>query len=126
MPKARDIMLGGFLGSGTTPAVLRLAEWLPGRGKTVRLSTIDHSVGPVETAMLGAHGFAVEEITGGCFCCRFNSLVDAAERLTASTRPDVFIAEPVGRCTDLAATVTYPLRRIYKDNFTVAPITVLV
>ena len=30
--------------------------------------------------MLAAHGFPVEEITGGCFCCRFNSLVDAAER----------------------------------------------
>jgi hypothetical protein len=52
--------------------------------------------------------------------------VDAAERLTASSRPDVFIAEPVGSCTDLAATVTYPLRRMYQDDFTVAPISVLV
>jgi hypothetical protein len=32
----------------------------------------------------------------------------------------------VGSCTDLAATVTYPLRRLYGDNFTVAPISVLV
>jgi hypothetical protein len=37
----------------------------------------------------------------------------------------VFIAEPVGSCTDLAATVTYPLRRLYGDNFTVAPVSVL-
>jgi hypothetical protein len=76
--------------------------------------------------MLGSHGFAVEEITGGCFCCRFNSLVDAAERLSAESRPDVFIAEPVGSCTDLKASVSYPLRRMYGDDFTVAPLSVLV
>src|SRR6185369_8745445 len=80
----------------------------------------------VDTALLRSQGFATEEIPGGCFCCRFNSLVEAAERLTAKTRPEIFIAEPVGSCTDLAATVTYPLRRMYRDNFTVAPISVLV
>ena len=48
------------------------------------------------------------------------------ERLTAATRPDVFIAEPVGSCTDLVATVTYPLRRIYGDDFSIAPVSVLV
>ena len=76
--------------------------------------------------MLSAHGFPVEEITGGCFCCRFNSLVDAAERLAAGTRPDVFIAEPVGSCTDLRASVSYPLRRMYGDAYTVAPLSVVV
>src|SRR5919197_3393796 len=75
--------------------------------------------------MLRSRGFATEEIPGGCFCCRFNSLVDAARKLTAATRPDVFIAEPVGSCTDLVATVTYPLRRIYGQNFSIAPLSVL-
>jgi len=32
----------------------------------------------------------------------------------------------VGSCTDLVATVSYPLRRIYGDEFIVAPLTVLV
>jgi G3E family GTPase len=76
--------------------------------------------------MLRARGFATEEIPGGCFCCRFNSLLDAAKKLTQETRPDVFIAEPVGSCTDLVATVTYPLRRIYGDDFSIAPLSVLV
>jgi G3E family GTPase len=52
--------------------------------------------------------------------------VDAANKLTAESRPDVFIAEPVGSCTDLVATVTYPLRRMYGDSFTIAPLSVLV
>jgi len=74
---------------------------------------------------LRAKGFATEEIPGGCFCCRFNSLVDAAERLDVASSPDVFIAEPVGSCTDLVATVTYPLRRIYGDRYSIAPLSVL-
>src|SRR5687768_8677150 len=124
--KARYIMIGGFLGAGKTTAVGKLARKLTDQGLRVGLITNDQGRNLVDTTMLRSQGFATEEIPGGCFCCRFNSLVDAAQKLTASTRPDVFIAEPVGSCTDLAATVTYPLRRIYKDDFTVAPISVLV
>ena len=76
--------------------------------------------------MLSSHGFPVEEITGGCFCCRFNSLVEASNELTERAAPDVFIAEPVGSCTDLKATVDYPLRRLYGANYQVAPLSVLV
>src|SRR5256885_2307360 len=92
----------------------------------VGLVTNDQSSGLADTALLSASGFPVEEITGGCFCCRFNSLTEAAERLTRDVQPDVFLAEPVGSCTDLKATVSYPLRRMYGDDFTVAPLSVLV
>src|SRR6266699_5056743 len=123
---ARYIMIGGFLGAGKTTAVARLAARLTSQGVRVGLITNDQGRNLVDTAMLRSRGFATEEIPGGCFCCRFNSLVDAAHKLTVSTRPDVFIAEPVGSCTDLVATVTYPLRRIYGDNFSIAPLSVLV
>ena len=126
MSKARYIMIGGFLGAGKTTAVLRLAEHLSAKGQKVGLITNDQSVGLVDTAMLSNHGFDVQEITGGCFCCRFNSLVDAADKLSADTQPDVFIAEPVGSCTDLKASVSYPLRRMYGDNFSIAPLSVLI
>ena len=88
--------------------------------------TNDQSQGLVDTSMVNAKGYPVEEITGGCFCCRFNSLTDAADRLTRDARPDVFLAEPVGSCTDLRATVQYPLRRLYGDDYRVAPLSVLV
>jgi G3E family GTPase len=124
--KARYIMIGGFLGAGKTTSVARLARRLTDFGLRVGLITNDQGNELVDTAMLRSHGFATEEIPGGCFCCRFNSLVDAADRLSASARPDVFIAEPVGSCTDLVATVTYPLRRMYGDSFSIAPLSVLV
>ncbi len=125
MPQARYIMIGGFLGSGKTTSVAHLAQHLKTQGLKVGLITNDQGSELVDTAMLRSKGFATEEIPGGCFCCRFNSLVEAANKLTASTRPDVFIAEPVGSCTDLVATVTYPLRRIYHEDFAVAPLSVL-
>ena len=119
-------MVGGFLGAGKTTAILKLAEHLASTGLRVGLITNDQSVGLVDTTLLASHGFAVEEITGGCFCCRFNSLVDAADKLTADARPEVFIAEPVGSCTDLKATVSYPLRRMYGSAYSIAPLSVLV
>lgn len=124
--KARYIMIGGFLGAGKTTAVAQLAGHIAARGQRAGLISNDQSTGLVDTALLRAQGFSVEEIAGGCFCCRFNSLVEAAAKLTAETSPDVFVAEPVGSCTDLVATVSYPLRRMYGDRFAVAPLSVMV
>src|SRR5947209_20288212 len=70
MSKPRYMMIGGFLGAGKTTAILKLAEHLSAKGLQVGLITNDQSVGLVDTALLASHGFAVEEITGGCFCCR--------------------------------------------------------
>jgi Ni2+-binding GTPase involved in maturation of urease and hydrogenase len=120
------VMIGGFLGAGKTTAVLALAKSLAAKGRRVGLITNDQSVGLVDTALAAAGGFPVEEITGGCFCCRFTSLTEAADRLQERSRPDVFIAEPVGSCTDLRASVSYPLRRLYGASYRVAPLSVLV
>lgn len=125
-PAARYIMIGGFLGAGKTTAVSQLAKYLASRGCKAGLITNDQGSGLVDTAALRAAGYPTEEIPGGCFCCRFDSLLEAAKRLNESTRPEVFVAEPVGSCTDLAATVAYPLRRIYGDNFQIAPLSTLV
>ncbi len=124
--KARYIMVGGFLGAGKTTAIAELARRLSDEGLRVGLISNDQSTGLVDTGVLRARGFSVEEIAGGCFCCRFDSLLDAAEKLSSEAAPEVFLAEPVGSCTDLVATVSYPLRRIYGDRFTIAPLSVLV
>jgi len=123
---ARYIMVGGFLGAGKTTALAKLAQWLTAKGLRVGLITNDQGSHLVDTTLLSARGFRVEEIPGGCFCCRFNSLIDAARRLTSESRPDVFLAEPVGSCTDLVATVAYPLRKLYGQDYTIAPLSVLV
>lgn len=123
---ARYIMIGGFLGAGKSTTIAKLAEYLDQKHFKVGLITNDQGQQLVDTLNLKQKGFQVEEIPGGCFCCRFNSLVEAADNLSKDTVPDLFIAEPVGSCTDLVASVSYPLRRIYGDRFRIAPLNVLV
>ncbi len=122
---ARYVMVGGFLGAGKTTALAALARHLVAQGRRVGLITNDQSTGLVDTALLKSKGLPVAEIGGGCFCCRFGSLVEAVSKLEADARPEVFVAEPVGSCTDLLATVSYPLGRLYGDRYTIAPLTVL-
>ncbi|MBI2194931.1 MAG: cobalamin biosynthesis protein P47K [Planctomycetes bacterium] len=122
----RFIMVGGFLGAGKTTAMARLGRHFHSLGKRVGLITNDQAAGLVDTVNLRSQGFSVEEISGGCFCCRFSSLTEAADRLAASSRPEVFLSEPVGSCTDLIATVAIPLQRLYGNRFVLAPLTVLV
>ena len=93
-------MIGGFLGAGKTTAVARLARHLTDQGKRVGLISNDQSSGLVDTALLRSKGFSVEEIAGGCFCCRFNSLLEAADHLDRTTRPDVFIASTTAASGD--------------------------
>jgi G3E family GTPase len=119
-------MIGGFLGAGKTTAVGKLAARLTGQGLRMGLITNDQGRNLVDTALLRCQGFATEEIPGGCFCCRFDALVDAAEKLAQESRPEVIIAEAVGSCTDLVATVAYPLRRFYGKRLIVAPVSVVV
>jgi Ni2+-binding GTPase involved in maturation of urease and hydrogenase len=123
---AHYVMVGGFLGAGKTTALLRAGEHLSAGGRRVGLIVNDQSDALVDTALVRSRKLPVEQIAGGCFCCRFNSLVEAAARLARDARPDVFLAEPVGSCTDLGATVALPLRQMYGHRYTVAPLSVLV
>lgn len=89
------------------------------------LITNDQGRALVDTKLAEVSGLDAEEITGGCFCCRFSDLVNAAERLRAYD-PDVILVEPVGSCIDISATVLQPLKQLYGDRFRLAPYTVLV
>ena len=121
----RFVMAGGFLGAGKTTAVARLARHFTGRGQRVGIVTNDQAADLVDTHSLRAQGFEVGEVAGACFCCCFNELADTVGRLSARDRPDVVLAEPVGSCTDLAATVLQPLLGLYGEKFSVAPFAVV-
>src|SRR5437870_996590 len=125
MKRLRFIMIGGFLGAGKTTTISRLAHFYINQGRRVGLVTNDQAQDLVDTNSLRAQGFAVEEVAGACFCCRFDDLVSKVGRLQEGERPDVILAEPVGSCTDLVATVVQPLRDLYGTRFQVAPYPVL-
>jgi CobW/HypB/UreG, nucleotide-binding domain len=124
---ARPIIvpLGGFLGSGKTTLILAASRVLQSRGMRAAAILNDQGHHLVDTKFVGAHGIDADQVAGGCFCCRFSELVDAAERLRAYS-PDVIFAEAVGSCTDISATTLQPLKLYYSDQFRLAPYTVLV
>ncbi|HWB08419.1 MAG TPA: GTP-binding protein [Pirellulales bacterium] len=125
MKRTRFVMLGGFLGAGKTTAVARLARHWMSQGMRVGLVTNDQAYGLVDTESLRAQGFDVGEVTGACFCCKFNDLVATVGQLSSEQYPDIIIAEPVGSCTDLAATVIEPMRRLHAAEYEIAPLAVL-
>jgi Ni2+-binding GTPase involved in maturation of urease and hydrogenase len=121
----RFVMVGGFLGAGKTTTLARLARMYQTRGSRVGIVTNDQAHDLVDTNTFRAQGLTTEEVPGACFCCRFDDLVGKIGALSVGERPDVILAEPVGSCTDLVATVIQPLRDLYQDRFEVAPYPVL-
>lgn len=126
MHRTRVILVGGFLGAGKTTAIVRLASTLSKDGLRCGVITNDQGDNLVDTSRVQRAGIPVREVTGGCFCCRFDDLTAAVDGMCGDGPLDVVLAEPVGSCTDILATVAYPLRLLHGQRFQVAPLSVLV
>jgi G3E family GTPase len=120
------IPLTGFLGAGKTTTMTAAALALQKQGRRVAVITNDQGVELVDTKLARSELGSVAEVTGGCFCCKFEDLVEAIVTLVASDSVDTVIAEAVGSCTDLQATVVRPLRQYYGETMTIAPLTTVV
>ncbi len=123
--KTRFVLIGGFLGAGKTTLIGELARRYVGSGKRVGIITNDQAENLVDTQNFQSQGFDVGEVAGACFCCSFDNLVSTAESLGADQIPDILLAEPVGSCTDLVATVVLPLQQLLGDRFELAPFGVI-
>lgn len=121
----RFALLGGFLGAGKTTLIGQIARRYTQFGQTVGIITNDQAADLVDTQNLRSQGFAVGEVAGACFCCSFDEMVATADRLAETGAPDLLLAEPVGSCTDLVATIVLPLQQILGERFELAPFGVL-
>ena len=121
----RYIMVGGFLGAGKTTSLTRLARHYMDRGLQVGIVTNDQATDLVDTNTFRSQGFNVGEVAGACFCCNFDELISTIETLETDQRPDVILAEPVGSCTDLVATVIQPIKQLFDAQFDIAPYAVI-
>ncbi|MGD9084748.1 MAG: GTP-binding protein, partial [Desulfobacterales bacterium] len=123
------IFAGGFLGSGKTTALASLAKRLIQRDMRVGFITNDQSESLVDTViarqMLTELGVPVEEVVKGCFCCKFDELIEHVEKILVHD-PDVLMGEPVGSCTDFVAAVANPIKIQYKGAFRFAPFSIMV
>lgn len=122
---ARFIAVSGFLGAGKTTTLGALARTLQARGRRVAVITNDQGEQLVDTRVAAVTSGDVAEVTGGCFCCRFEDL-ETVVSAAIDRGADTVLAEAVGSCTDLQATVVRPLRERYGASFTVAPLVAVV
>lgn len=112
-------LVGGFLGSGKTTAIIHAAKLLMERGLRAGVITNDQGKYLVDTAFFQLGGVPAVEVTGGCFCCNYDDLDVRLAQLAAEMQPDVVFAESVGSCADIVATVVKPLLALAPDG--VAP-----
>jgi hypothetical protein len=117
------IVVGGFLGAGKTTLLLAAANELENRGLRSAVVLNDQSQGLVDTEYARLSGIPSDEVTGGCFCCRFSDLLSVLDKLRAHA-PHVIFAEPVGSCMDISATTLHPLEEY--GHYRLAPYTVVV
>lgn len=125
MKTTRLILVGGFLGAGKTTLLWEAARRIMDSGKRVGLITNDQAPDLVDTAILSHNEVKVAEVSGSCFCCNFNGLINAMEQVREEANADVIIAEPVGSCTDLSATIVQPLKEKMKSELLVSPLSVM-
>lgn len=122
----RLIVVGGFLGAGKTTSILALARRLLEKNKKIGIVTNDQGSALVDTAYLQSQGLSVLEVTGGCFCCNFDEFAAKLNQMSAEQYPDYILAEPVGSCTDLIATIMKPIGRGLAGQFALAPLSIVV
>jgi len=119
------IVIGGFLGAGKTTTILSVAGELMREGKKVGIITNDQGSDLVDTNFLLSSGLSVFEVTGSCFCCNFDAFANIIKALAENEMPDVILAEPVGSCTDLVATIFKPIQIKHFANLSLKPFTVV-
>lgn len=125
MNRTRIILVGGFLGSGKTTLIWKVAERLIASGKRVGLVTNDQAPELVDSELLRHQQLSVSEVAGSCFCCNFNGFTDAVKAVRQEAKADIVMAEPVGSCADLSATILQPLKKYWNTELSVSPLTVL-
>ena len=104
-------LVGGFLGSGKTTAIVNASQHLIKKDQRVAVITNDQGDQQVDSAFVKSFGIPAAEVANGCFCCNYDQLDKHIHSFIKEIQPDIIFAESVGSCTDLVATVAKPFVR---------------
>lgn len=93
----RCIAFTGFLGSGKTTVILRVARALGARGQRVAIIENERGAIGVDGQYLESQGLGVREISDTCICCDLQSSLGHTVRLIDSLyHPNWLLLEPSG------------------------------
>ena len=91
------IVVGGFLGSGKTTAVIQIGKHFASQKK--RVGIIVNEVGEIgiDGDFISQYGLETKEITAGCICCSLKvSLRATMVMMIQGMKPDILIIESTG------------------------------
>ena len=90
-------IIGGFLGSGKTSLMMKLASHFTEEKKRVTLLVNESGEIGVDGATLKAQGYDSIELPSGCICCTLaGSLLNALRNIKNDIDPDILMIEPTG------------------------------
>ncbi|NTW71677.1 MAG: GTP-binding protein [Eubacteriaceae bacterium] len=96
----KTIILGGFLGSGKTTALLQFAHYLAGENpQENKVMIIENEIGEVsiDDKMIQSEGYSVKTMFSGCACCTIKGQVEIHVRdLIKNYDPEYIIFEASG------------------------------
>jgi G3E family GTPase len=113
--KMKLFLVGGFLGSGKTTAIVNACQLLLKKNIRVAVITNDQGDQQVDNAFVKSFGISCNEVANGCFCCNYGQLDKHIHSFIKDIQPDIIFAESVGSCADLVATVVKPFVRAMPD-----------
>lgn len=91
------LVIGGFLGSGKTTAIINLGKYLS--ENNYRVAIIVNEIGEIglDGDVISKYGFDTTELTSGCICCSLKTdLRYTVTTLYNNYNPDILIIEPTG------------------------------
>lgn len=91
------IVVGGFLGSGKTTALIRLGTYYSSLGKVVGIIVNEIGEIGIDGDVISQYGLETKEITSGCICCSLKTSLRATLlSMIDNFNPDVVIIESTG------------------------------
>lgn len=93
----RLLLFSGFLGSGKTTLVIKLAQFAVEKGKKVAILVNEIGEVGIDNQLMRQLDMNVWELLNGCICCTLSAdLVDTLQKLDSDYSPDLVIVEPSG------------------------------
>lgn len=93
----RVIIIGGFLGSGKTTTMLKLAKHIASEG--LKTAIIVNEIGEIgiDGEVLKTSGIETTQLTEGCICCTLKyTMEETILEINEFFKPDVLLIEPTG------------------------------
>jgi G3E family GTPase len=93
----RLLLFSGFLGSGKTTLVIKLAQFAVEQSKKVAILVNEIGEVGIDNQLMRQLDMNVWELLNGCICCTLSSdLVSTLQQLDSDYSPDIVIVEPSG------------------------------